>query len=212
MTETEPRTAPPNQGASNQSRFVVVSGDDFGFSSGVNQAIITAHQQGLLSSASLMVTGAAFDEAVELARQNPRLAVGLHLVTVCGKSALPPGQVPHLCDSSGRFCDNPVRAGLIYQFSKAARRELASEVRAQLERFHRAGLLLSHVDGHLHMHAHPVIMKILVGLAQEFSIRTIRLPREELRTELKIDKSRLISKAAWSRTPLKRRNNRDLSA
>jgi predicted glycoside hydrolase/deacetylase ChbG (UPF0249 family) len=76
-------------------------------------------------------------------------------------------------------------------------RELELEIRAQLELFRRTGLELSHVDGHLHMHAHPVIMKILVGLSREFGIRTIRLPRLELRTELKIDKSRLISKTGW---------------
>jgi len=145
-----------------------------------------------------MVTGAAVDEAVDLARHNPRLAVGLHLVTVCGMSALAPHQIPHLSDSTGRFSDNPVRAGLVYQFSKAARRELALEIRAQLELFRSTGLELSHLDGHLHMHSHPVIMRILVELGQEFGIRTIRLPREELRAELKIDRSRVVSKAIWS--------------
>src|SRR5262249_41775989 len=141
---------------------------------------------------------AAVDEAIDLARQNPRLAVGLHLVTVCGKSVLPPHQVPHLSDSSGRFRDNPVKAGLVYQFSKAARRELALEIRAQLEMFRSTGLELSHVDGHLHMHSHPVIMRIVVELAREFGIRTIRIPREELGAELRIDRSRVISKAIWS--------------
>src|SRR5260370_645530 len=182
-------------GPSSQGRLVVVNGDDFGFSSGVNRAIITAHRQGVLSSASLMVTAAAFDEAVDLARQNSGLAIGLHLVTVCGKSALPPHQVPHLSDSLGRFSDNPIKAGLVYQFSKAAKCELALEIRAQLELFRGTGLELSHVDGHLHMHSHPIIMKILGGLAEEFGISAIRLPRQELRTELRIDRSRLATKA-----------------
>src|SRR5262249_18519593 len=198
LIQTVARTASSTQRISSQSRLVVVNGDDFGFSSGVNQAIITAHRQGILSSASLMVTGAAVEEAVDFARQNPHLAVGLHLVLVCGKSALPPHQVPHLSDSSGRFSDNAVRAGLVYQFSKAARRELALEIRAQLELFRATGLELSHVDGHLHMHSHPAIMSILVDIAEEFSIRTIRLPHEELATELRIDRSRMISKVIWS--------------
>jgi hopanoid biosynthesis associated protein HpnK len=197
MIETVARTAPSTHTTSGPGRFVVVNGDDFGFSPGVNRAIITAHQKGILSSASLMVTGAGFDQAVDLARQNPGLAVGLHLVTVCGKTALPYDDVHHIANSLGQFGDNPVKAGLIYQFSRAARRELVLEIRAQLELFRGTGLALSHVDGHLHMHAHPVIMKILVELAKEYGIRTIRLPREELRTELEVDKSRLISKAAW---------------
>lgn len=189
-----PRFSP---GTSSQSRLLVVNGDDFGFSHGVNRAIITAHREGILSGASLMVTGAAVDEAVELARQNPSLAVGLHLVTVCGRSALAAERVPHLSDTSGRFSDNPVRAGLTYQFNRAARQELVLEIRAQLELFRATGLTLSHVDGHLHMHSHPVVMRILVDLAEEFNIRRIRLPREDLLTELGIDKSRPFSKLAW---------------
>ena len=198
MIETVARTAPSIREKSSQSRLVVVNGDDFGYSPGVNQAIITAHKRGILSSASLMVTESAFDEAVSLARQHPGLAVGLHLVLVCGRSALPPSQIPHLSDSTGRFSTDPVKAGLKYQFSKRARANLALEIRAQLERFRGTGLELSHVDGHLHMHSHPVVMKILVNLADEFGIRTIRLPREKLRTELKIDKSRLVVKTIWS--------------
>jgi hopanoid biosynthesis associated protein HpnK len=198
MVETVARTAPSIREAYSQSRLVVVNGDDFGFSSGVNQAIIRAHRQGILSSTSLMVTGSAFEEAVDLARQHPGLAVGLHLVLICGRSALPPSQIPHLSDPAGRFSDNPLKAGLAYQFSKPARRNLELEIRAQLEIFRRTGLALSHVDGHLHMHSHPAVMKILVGLADEFGIRTIRLPRENLRTELKIDRSRLVAKALWS--------------
>ena len=198
MIETVARTAPSIRETSRTSRLVVVNGDDFGYSPGVNQAIITAHKQGILSSASLMVTGSAFDEAVSLARQHLGLAVGLHLVLVCGSSALPPREIPFLADASGRFSDNPVKAGLAYQFSRPARLNLALEIRAQLERFRSTGLELSHVDGHLHMHSHPVVMKILVDLAGEFGIRTIRLPRENLRTELLIDKSRLVTKAIWS--------------
>src|SRR5262249_24783845 len=71
-------------------------------------------------------------------------------------------------------------------------------IRAQLELFRATGLELSHVDGHLHMHSHPAIMSILVDIAEEFSIRTIRLPHEELATELRIDRSRMISKVIWS--------------
>ena len=80
-----------------------------------------------------MITGQAAGEAVELARANPRLAVGLHLVLVCGRAALAPAQIPHLVDSEGRFPSRPVRTGLRYQFLPAAREELRREIRAQLE-------------------------------------------------------------------------------
>ncbi len=179
-------------------RLAVVTGDDFGFSRGVNRAIIEAHERGVLTSTSLMVTGAASDEAVARARAHPRLAVGLHLVLVCGRSALPPDRIPHLVDGSGRFPFGPLRTGLHYQFSRAARRELRLEIRAQLDRFHRTGLRLSHVDGHLHMHTHPVVLRLLLELAQEFGITVIRLPSEELGVTLRLDRGRLLAKVFWS--------------
>ncbi|MCM0591162.1 MAG: hopanoid biosynthesis-associated protein HpnK [Gloeotrichia echinulata DEX184] len=179
-------------------RFAIINGDDFGFSAGVNQAIITAHEQGVLTSTSLMVTGDAAQEAIAWARSHPNLAVGLHLVLVCGRSVLPPSQIPHLVDTSGNFADSPLVAGLRYQFQPAAREELRQEIRAQLQKFRDSGLTLSHVDGHLHLHAHPVILRILVELAPEFDIRVIRLPSEELGMTLKLDRRDLLTKLVWS--------------
>lgn len=181
-----------------QPRFVIVNGDDFGFSSGVNQAIIQAHQHGVLTSTSLMVSGDAAQEAIALAHNHPSLAVGLHLVLVCGRSVLPPEQIPHLVDPMGHFSNSPLRAGLIYQFQPQARQELSLEIRAQLEKFRDSGLALSHVDGHLHLHTHPVVLDILTKLAPEFGIRVIRLPSEELGINLQLDRRNLLTKLIWS--------------
>ncbi len=179
-------------------RFAVINADDFGFSKGVNQAIIKAHESGILTSTSLMVTGNYFEEAVALAKTHPDLGVGLHLVLVCGKSVLPPAKIPHLVDESGNFLNNSVAAGLRYQFNAAAKQELTLEICAQLEKFHQTGLNLSHVDGHLHLHVHPVILQILVELAEEFQIPFIRLPYEELSYTLKCDRTNLLTKLIWS--------------
>jgi hopanoid biosynthesis associated protein HpnK len=184
--------------SSKNSRFAIINGDDFGISQSVNQAIITAHQQGVLTSTSLMVTGEAFDEAVALAHAHPQLAVGLHLVLVCGQAALPASKIPHLVDSAGNFPTDSFKAGLRYQFSSAARRELQSEIRAQLEKFRATGLPLSHVDGHLHLHMHPVVLQMLSELADEFEIQVIRLPLEELRFNLNLDRRSLQTKLLWS--------------
>jgi chitin disaccharide deacetylase len=188
-------------------RFAIVNGDDFGFSVGVNQAIIQAHTAGVLTSTSLMVTGAEAEAAIALAQQHPTLGVGLHLVLVCGRSALPAAQIPHLVDAAGNFPSNPAKAGLKYQFSAAARRELRLEIRAQLEQFRQSGLEMSHVDGHLHLHAHPVVLDILIDLAPEFGIRVIRLPFEELNLTLNLDPTRWLDKAIgwWIFSQLRRR-------
>jgi hopanoid biosynthesis associated protein HpnK len=189
---------PASPEPSNRRRFVRINGDDFGFSTGVNRAIITAHETGILTSTSLMVTGDAVEEAVALAKSHPQLAVGLHLVLTCGRSQLPASQIPDLVDDRGYFPDQPHVAGLRYQFNSAARQQVLREIRAQLEAFRQTGLPLAHVDGHLHLHMHPVVLRQLVHLAAEFNIQSIRLPLEELSLNLAYDRSHLVTKLLWS--------------
>ena len=179
-------------------KYLIINGDDFGLSQSVNQAIIESHEQGILTSTSLMVSAPAWAEAVNLAQNYPDLGVGLHLVLVCGQSVLSYEQIPHLVDRRGNFLNDPVKAGLTYQFNKAARQELALEIRAQLEKFQATGLPMSHLDGHLHLHAHPVVLGIIKDLATEFSIKVIRLPSEELNFTLAIDRSDFWIKLVWS--------------
>jgi chitin disaccharide deacetylase len=195
-------------------RFAIINADDFGLSDAVNQAIIQAHEQGILTSASLMVTGSEAPAAVAYAKAHPSLGVGLHLVVIKGRAALPPDQIPHLVDSQGEFGRSPFGVGLRYQFSAAARQELAQEIRAQLEAFRQTDLPLSHVDGHKHLHCHPVVLNILLDLAQEFSIPVIRLPWEELRLNLNIDRQNLLDKALhwWVFGQLRRAGLRRLRA
>lgn len=176
---------------------LIINGDDFGYSSSVNRAIVRAHRDGVLTSASLMVNEAAADEAIELARGNPGLAVGLHLVLVLGRSALTHSEIPHITNAGGRFTDSSLRAGLNYYFSYAARHEMKREMRAQFERFAATGLPFSHVDGHTHLHMHPTIFDELIRLCEEFNVRRVRVVRGEMRTSLSIDRRHLPIKLVW---------------
>ena len=168
-------------------RYLIVNGDDFGLSPQVNAGILRAHQQGILTNTSLMVTAPAWEEAVELARSTPSLGVGLHVTLVQGRAALSRQHLRVIIDSEGDFTRDPIRAGLQYYFSRRAREEVQAECRAQLERFLETGLALSHVDGHLNIHMHPVVMDALLALAQEYPIPAIRLTREDLTTSLTLN-------------------------
>ncbi|HTO88661.1 MAG TPA: hopanoid biosynthesis-associated protein HpnK [Thermoanaerobaculia bacterium] len=179
-------------------RRLIVTGDDFGNSREVNLAIVEAHDRGILTNASLMVSGDAASEAIALARSRPGLSVGLHLVVADGRAALPASQIRRLVDGAGRFRAGLIRQGLRYQFSRGARSELAREVRAQLERFEETGLALSHVDGHHHMHLHPTVLQILLSLADRFRIPAIRLPHEELSLAVLLDRRGVPSKVLSS--------------
>ncbi len=176
---------------------LIISGDDFGYSEAVNRAIIQAHREGVLTSCSLMVNELATRHAVEMAKSNPGLAVGLHLVLVLGRAALPHAEIPHITDPKCNFTNSSFRAGVQYYFSPAARRELRREMRAQFERFVATGLPFSHVDGHTHLHQHPVIFDELIRLCEEFGVRRVRVVKGEMRSSLRLDRRRLPIKLVW---------------
>lgn len=176
-------------------RVLVVTGDDFGASASINEAVIRAHREGILTGASLMANGEAFEEAVALAREHPRLDIGVHLSLVRGRAVLPPAEIPDLVDREGAFSSNPVGVGFRYYFSRRLREQLAREMEGQIQKVFRSGLTPSYLDGHLHLHIHPAVLPIALELAQKHGIRGFRLPREGFRESVALDRSELWSKA-----------------
>lgn len=166
---------------------LVLNADDFGRSAQVNHAVERAHRQGILDGASLMIAGDAADEAVQIARRNPSLLVGLHLVVTDGPSVL-----------GGKLPNWPVRLGLRYAISRQARHWLAADMAAQFERFAATGLPLAHVDGHQHMHMHPAVFELLLPLAERFGARRIRIVNDDLRLALQCDRRGVVGKVISS--------------
>jgi chitin disaccharide deacetylase len=175
-------------------RRLVVNADDFGRSSSINAAVIRAHREGILTTASLMVNEPACAEAVQLARQNPKLGIGLHLTLLCGHSALAPDAIPGLVNARGEFTNSPVGAGCSYFFRRGLKTQLRAEIHAQFARFRDTGLPLDHVNGHLHMHLHPRIFGILMEDAKGLGLERLRLTTDPLWLNLRLDSHSLPSK------------------
>jgi hopanoid biosynthesis associated protein HpnK len=154
---------------------LIVNADDFGRSQAINEAVIRAHREGILTTTSLMVNEPACAEAVALARENPRLGVGLHLTFLCGYSALPPEKIPGLVNARQEFTSNPAGAGFRYFFHRELREQLRAEIHAQFARFRATGLPLDHVNGHLHLHLHPTVFRILMEDAAQLGVGPVRL-------------------------------------
>jgi hopanoid biosynthesis associated protein HpnK len=165
-----------------------VTGDDFGLAPEVNHGVVRAHREGILTATSLMVTGPAIDEAVSLARATPSLAVGLHLVLVQGRAASPASVGAGLARPDGSFRESAIPSAILYFFHPRLRAAVAGEIRAQLEAFRATGLVLSHVDGHLNIHLHPLALWVLADLVAEFGIPAIRLTREPIAENLRWDR------------------------
>jgi len=175
---------------------IILTGDDFGLAVPLNEAIVEAHCAGGLTAASLMVTGEAAADAVARAKRTPSLKIGLHLVLVEGRPALPPSTVPDLVDSRGEFPTNLTAAGFRFFFRPAVRRQLAAEIRAQFEAFRRTGLQLDHVNAHNHMHLHPTVFRLILQTGGEFGMKAVRLPNEPPMLSLRASRRAWFSKIA----------------
>lgn len=144
-------------------RRLAVNADDFGFACDVNRGIVDAHCKGILTSTTLMANGEAFDHAVELARANPTLDIGVHCVLTGGRSLLDSRELP----ASVAQLSRAVLRGGIRPYE---------ELRAQVERVLRAGLRPTHIDTHKHTHLLPPVLNAVARLSAEFKIPWIRRP------------------------------------
>jgi hopanoid biosynthesis associated protein HpnK len=159
-------------------RRLIVTADDFGAAVEVNDAVETAHRAGILTAASLMVSGAAADDAVACARRNPNLGVGLHLVLIEGRPVLPPESVSRLVDANGWFRSDMAAVGALLAASGEARRQLAAEIAAQFAAFRATGLALDHCNAHKHFHLHPLVGSLIASIGRSFGLRAARVPLE----------------------------------
>lgn len=159
-------------------RRVIVTADDFGAAVAVNEAVEIAHREGILTAASLMVGGAAVEDAVARARAMPGLGVGLHVVLADGAPVLPVARVSRLVGADGLFPADMLGTALKVAFDPRARRQMRDEVAAQFAAFARTGLVLDHVNAHKHFHMHPVIAAAILAEGRAHGLRAIRVPRE----------------------------------
>jgi len=126
---------------------LIVRADDMGYHNDINHAIIKAHKEGIVTSASIMPASLFFDEGVKLCKENPGLAAGIH-VAVMGtgfRPVLSPEEVPTLVDARGYFFDTRE------ELDKAnpARSDFEKEIRAQVDKAVRSGLHFVYMDYHM---------------------------------------------------------------
>jgi len=166
------------QGAASIMKQLIITADDYGAAPEVNEAVERAHKAGMLTAASLMVSGSAAADAVVRARALPRLRVGLHLVLVDGRPILPAKAVSDLVDAQGNFRRDMARAGAAMFFRSNVKAQLAAEVEAQFEAFAATGLNLDHVNAHKHFHLHPTVAQLIVEFAAKHGAKGARVPLE----------------------------------
>jgi hopanoid biosynthesis associated protein HpnK len=167
-------------------RRLIINADDFGLTAGVNRAIVEAHENGVVSSATLMANGRAFAQAVSLAQSTPGLGVGCHVVLVDGAPLLPQTQVHSLLDGSGnsagdaRFREGISKFGALAMLGRLAADEIEAEATAQIRKLQASGIPVTHLDSHKHTHLFPRVLRPLLRAAHRCGVRAIRNPFERI--------------------------------
>lgn len=159
---------------------IIVNADDFGRHELINRAVERAFKSGCLKSATLMAGGVAFEDAVEVAKKNPNLGVGIHFTLANGNPILPPKEIPSLVTEEGTFHGNYIKFLKRYLSGKISLAEVRSELAAQLEKISRTGLTLTHFDSHQHLHHVPGIVEIVLDLATTAKISAMRVADTKL--------------------------------
>ena len=162
-------------------RNLIVNADDLGWTDGVNRGIADAHRQGLVTSTSLLANGRAFDSALDVARGNPALGVGVHLNLSDGPPTASPENVRGLLNSENCLEDGPETLLLRIASRSLPLEEIEREWDAQIQKVREAGIHPTHVDGHKHVQMLPGLFEIAVRLAKKHGIRAIRVSHEESR-------------------------------
>jgi chitin disaccharide deacetylase len=161
-------------------RRLVINADDLGLTVGVNDGIFDAHDHGILTSASLFAGAPATSDAIRRARSRPSLGMGVHLALVDGTPMLPPHRIPTLVEGDGRFRRSWKPFIVACLRGKVSIVEVELELTAQIERLRSAGVKLTHLDAHKHVHAYPPIFAVVARLAGRFGIPVVRVPWERL--------------------------------
>ncbi|MCM2534381.1 chitin disaccharide deacetylase [Neobacillus pocheonensis] len=152
---------------------LVVNADDFGYSRGVNFRIMDSHKRGIVNSATMMMNMPGTEHAIALAKENPTLQVGIHLVLTCGKPLLK--DVPSLLDENGDF----KRLNRIKEHSDIHLIDLEREWTAQIEKFLASGLVPTHLDSHHHVHGIKEFSPVIKNLAIKYDL-AVRLTENKL--------------------------------
>jgi predicted glycoside hydrolase/deacetylase ChbG (UPF0249 family) len=163
---------------------LIVNADDFGLAEEINRGIIAAHRDGILTSASLLANGPAFDDAIGARRHFPRLSIGMHLNLSQGWPVSAAQRVPTLVNERRELHLGPFQLWVGILRKKISLEDIRTECRAQIVRLFDAGVSPTHLDGHLHVHLLPPLSPILIGLALEFCIPFLRCPAEDLEATL----------------------------
>ncbi len=153
---------------------LILTADDFGLHSSINEAVEEAYQKGVLTNASLIVNGAKVDEAIDICKRNPGLDIGLHYTLLEERPVSPPHDVATIITEQGRFYENHFHLLKKIVTKRARKQDLVNELVAQIEYCRSNGVFISHLDSHRHLHVFPPIFRAIRPTLRRYGINKMR--------------------------------------
>ncbi|MFH2070193.1 MAG: ChbG/HpnK family deacetylase [Elusimicrobiota bacterium] len=136
---------------------LIVNADDFGYNMRINQGIIAAHRNGVVKTTSIMTTKDGFEDALRLSRENPSLAVGLHV------------------DLDRFFVINHEKGVINGMVTPAhSPEEIRAEIKSQIDTLKSRGVAIDHITSHHHSHLSPAVFPLVVDVMKEYSMKNMR--------------------------------------
>ncbi|HLH06310.1 MAG TPA: ChbG/HpnK family deacetylase [Terriglobales bacterium] len=160
-------------------RRLVINADDFGLTEGINRGILQGHRAGVITSTTLMANGKQFSSAARAAHSAPNLSVGCHAVLVDGQPLLPWDQVLTLVKGNNgctRLRDGFLELARDNYRHRIRAEEVEAEVIAQIRALQAAGIRVSHIDSHKHVHMLPSVCSALLRAARACGVKAVRNP------------------------------------
>jgi chitin disaccharide deacetylase len=150
---------------------IIVNADDLGRSTTVNDRVFELMRSGTITSATVVAGGEALDDVAARCKDHPRCSFGAHLYLTEFQPITPMSEAACLIGPEGRFKDN-VKAS---QLTRKVRQAVAREWIAQIHRLQSAGIPVSHIDSHHHVHTIPALFGVLKHVQRVTGLRKVRI-------------------------------------
>jgi predicted glycoside hydrolase/deacetylase ChbG (UPF0249 family) len=160
-------------------KYLIVSADDFGLTKTINEGIVKAYKEGIVTCVNLMPTGEAFESALKLAKVTGLNETGAHLALTQTNPLTETSKIPTLVTPNGSFYKDYKKFFLRFIHGLIDLDQVYIELKSQLNVLHMTGLRITNLSSHEHIHMAPVILDIFVKLAKEYCIPAIRFPHKE---------------------------------
>ena len=148
-------------------KYLIVTADDLGLARSVNDGIVQACREGIVTAVSVIPTGEAFPDALKKIKELPFKDTGAHLSLSETKPIRP----------TTKFCKDHNEFFLNFLLGRMTLNNIYLELKAQMEVLRKSGLKITHINSHGHIHMLPRILSIFIRIAKDYNVQAIRFPR-----------------------------------